>query len=177
MKSRSSKAWWCIPLALSLMLPAWESAAEQPASAASGDARDGASRKDPRRSTRTRARATEIENPVQEVEDLLGEVTRLEERFGKLQRDYGNAEQIFPLDEIRSQYEQATYLYLVEDYESAALRFYAVLEKSDRVNFPEFRGSIPTCRKNIPIIRTKLQVRDGVLVPVQILSNLANRIP
>lgn len=138
MKSRSSKAWWCIPLALSLVLPAWESVAEQPASAASSEARDASSRKDSRRTTRTRARATEIENPVQEVDDLLGEVTRLEERFGKLQRDYGNAEQIFPLDEIRSQYEQATYLYLVEDYESAALRFYAVLEKSDRVNFPEF---------------------------------------
>lgn len=144
--SKSGKsAWWtpalvaCLAWGASVSLvPTVAHAAESDSSSnVSKDAsRDAGSKSGQTR--KGRLKTSEIENPVMEIDDLLNEVGRLEERFNKLQRDYGNPEQIFPLDEVRSQYEEATYLYLVEDYEKAALLFYAVLEKSSRSSFPDY---------------------------------------
>lgn len=110
-------------------------------SAAEPSAQAGDSSKGSNWRNKPRGKTSEIENPVVEIETLGAEVQRLEDRFGKLQRDYGNPEQIFPLHEVRSQYEEATYLYLVEDYEEASLKFYAVLEKSTRASFPEYEDA------------------------------------
>ncbi len=91
-----------------------------------------------RQRRKPRARAAELASPEEVLEQVDKETARLEAQFAKVKTDYGDPEQLFPLEGTKKQYEEATYLYLVEDYEKAALLFYAVLQKADRVSFPEY---------------------------------------
>ncbi len=91
-----------------------------------------------RQRRKPRARDTDIASPEKALEEITREVDRLEAQLEKVKADHGDPERPFPVEDIKKQYEEATYLYLVEDYEKAALLFYAVLEKADRVSFPEY---------------------------------------
>lgn len=130
MKTQSAKRWWSLALCACLAFPASLLAAEDAPPSSTP------SRKAPKSKPLTIG--GEVEKPEEEIGDLLLNVGRLEERFNRLRKDYSNADQIFPEAEIREQYEEATYLYLVEDYEKASLLFYAVLDKTTRASFSDY---------------------------------------
>ncbi len=87
---------------------------------------------------RPRTKAGEVETPAAQLEGVSADIGRLEGRLTKLQTDYGNPDEPVPADELKKQYEEATYLYLVEDYEKAALLFYTVLERAKRDTFANY---------------------------------------
>ncbi len=87
---------------------------------------------------RKKARVREANDPQQVLKEVETESTHLRELFQKIRDDYGDPDRLYPKEGIKKQYEEATYLYLVGDYEKAALLFYAVLQKADRVDFPEY---------------------------------------
>ena len=78
------------------------------------------------------------EDPADRVNSISDEVDRISKRFNSIQESYRGTGGLGLTYDLKKRYDEALYLYLIEDYERGALLFFTIVDRASPSTFSQY---------------------------------------